>query len=127
MRPGQGCPLEPTTLTTRRSRLSERRWEDPVGLILVVVHRGSLMCSWQLVARNNAQGSAPCGATPALGLKPRIGLKPRKPEGADRALVVPLQRNKWFEVERSVSEMRIRLGERARKLVEAATVSEEGD
>ena len=43
-----------------------------------------------------------------------------------QALVV-LARNKWFVVERSVSEMRIRLGERARKLAEAATVSEEGD
>ena len=31
-----------------------------------------------------------------------------------------LQRNKWVEVEQTVGELRIRLGERAKKLTEAA-------
>jgi hypothetical protein len=38
-----------------------------------------------------------------------------------REALAVLVRNKWFEVAQTVAELRIRLGERARKLAEAAT------
>jgi hypothetical protein len=38
-----------------------------------------------------------------------------------RQALAVLARNKWFEVEQTVGELRVRLGERAKKLPDAAT------